>query len=486
MPKISDLVAGRTTLNNQQLEWLQKLTSDWQLLADLSFSDLILWVPLRKDLKSWPTGHIAVAHIRPTTEATLFHQDLIGDELDWGAKPLVDRALSDAEIIRDSEPEQVGELLIKEETIPVSFKGQIIAVLSRHRNAISMRQPGRLELNYREIAHNLYRMVSEGTFPYQDSISLLDPVPRVGDGFIRLDVNGAIVFASPNGRSALSKLGWDGEVETFTITEVANKLSAAPIPDLQNQVQGNSLGRIELENDNGTVDFTVLPMLQSGSRIGAIVLLHNVTDIRSRERELIIKDATIKEIHHRVKNNLQTVSALLRLQSRRIEDPKASAALEEAVRRIASIALVHETLTSNSQNQVDFDLVIDNLISHALDLAPNNRIEIKRNGRIGLLDPKIATPLALIVTELIHNALEHGLASQGSFVEIKLNRSNENCVVEVNDDGVGLPVNFDFAASSNLGLQIVRTLTETELKGNLQLKNLEVGTSAELKFLIKN
>ena len=152
-------------------------------------------------------------------------------------------------------------------------------------------------------------------------------------------------------------MGWDGEVETFTITEVANKLSTAPIPDLQNQVQGNSLGRIELENDNGTVDFTVLPMLQSGSRIGAIVLLHNVTDIRIRERELIIKDATIKEIHHRVKNNLQTVSALLRLQSRRIEDPTASAALEEAVRRIASIALVHETLTSNSQNQVDFDLV---------------------------------------------------------------------------------------------------------------------------------
>ena len=486
MAKISDLVARRSTLTESQIEWLQKLTADWQLLADLSFSDLILWVPIRKDLKSWPTGHIAVAHIRPTTAATLYQQDLIGDEIEWGRKPLIDRALSDGEIIKDSEPEQFDDLLIKEETIPVQLNNQVIAVISRHRNAISMREPGRLELNYREIAHNLYRMVAEGTFPYADAISLLDPAPRVGDGFMRLDVNGAIVYASPNGRSALSRLGWDGEVESFTIADVAKRLSKEPIKDLQNQVQGNSLGRIELENEGGTVDFTVLPMLQSGSRIGAIVLLHNVTELRRRERELLIKDATIKEIHHRVKNNLQTVSALLRLQARRVEDPTAGAALEEAVRRIASIALVHETLTASSQNNVDFDQVLDNLISHALDLAPNSEIKIERKGQIGFLEPKIATPLALIATELIHNALEHGVANKGSHVEIKLNRSGEKCTIEVDDDGVGLPVNFDLAVSSNLGLQIVRTLTETELQGTLKLKNLPVGTSAELKFLIKN
>ena len=212
------------------------------------------------------------------------------------------------------------------------------------------------------------------------------------------------------------------------------------------------------------------------------MLLHNVTEIRRRERELVIKDATIKEIHHRVKNNLQTVSALLRLQSRRVEDPTASAALEEAVRRIASIALVHETLTSSSQNQVDFDQVLDSLISHATELAPNSNIAIKKIGNMGLIDPKVATPLSLIVTELIHNALEHGLASKGSLVEIKLKREGAECEVEVNDDGVGLPVDFDLATSSNLGLQIVRTLTETELKGSLNLSNLSAGTSAHLKF----
>ena len=95
-----------------------------------------------------------------------------------------------------------SDLLIKEETIPVFFEGQVIAVISRHRNAEQMRSPGKLELNYREIANHLYQMVAEGNFPYKDAGSLFEPVPRVGDGLIRLDVNGAISFASPNAKAS--------------------------------------------------------------------------------------------------------------------------------------------------------------------------------------------------------------------------------------------------------------------------------------------
>ena len=108
------------------------------------------------------------------------------------------------------------------------------------------------------------------------------------------------------------------------------------------------MAQIELESRGGTIELTLLPLAHSGVRLGSVVLLHNVTEIRRRERELLLKDATIKEIHHRVKNNLQTVSALLRLQSRRVEDPAAQAALNEAVRRVASIAIVHETLAISS------------------------------------------------------------------------------------------------------------------------------------------
>jgi len=482
MQQFDNILQGRSSITAEQSHRLRELIADWQLLSDLSFADLILWVPLRKDSKSWPTGHVAIAHIRPTTAATVFTQDIIGDEVAWGSRPGIERALSEAEIVRDAEPELIGELMIK-----VIFEEQVIAVISRHRNADLMRSPSRLELNYREIAHNLYRMIAEGNFPYPNANSLFDPAPRVGDGLIRLDVNGVISYASPNARSAFNRMGWNGELESFSLSDVAEKVSKerrdAHEEGFQTQLSGKVIRRAEVENLRGTIDLLVLPLIQGNDRVGAIVLLHNVTELRRRERELVTKDATIREVHHRVKNNLQTVSALLRLQARRIEDPSASAALEEAVRRIASIALVHETLSSSSDASVAFDDVLDRLVTHALELSPRMAtLAIIRDGEFGSLEPRIATPLALVITELIHNALEHGLEASGTALQISVNRSEIHCEVRISDDGVGLPKDFDLAQSSNLGLQIVRTLTENELKGDLSLRSSDKGTVAELNF----
>jgi two-component sensor histidine kinase len=180
---------------------------------------------------------------------------------------------------------------------------------------------------------------------------------------------------------------------------------------------------------------------------------------------------------------LQTVSALLRLQARRIDDPGASAALNEAVRRIASIALVHETLSNSPDASVAFDQVLDSLVSHALELSPRmNELTIERTGALGSLEPRIATPLALVITELIHNALEHGLAETGSALGIHVSSKGQQLQVTISDDGVGLPDGFDIATSPNLGLQIVRTLTENELRGTLTLSSDSEQTRAILSF----
>ena len=489
MLQLDGFLRDRSPLDGDQKRRIRELTAGWQLLADLSFADLVLWVPLRKDFKSWPTGYVAVAHIRPTTAATVFPQDVIGDEIDWGARPRIDQALSGAEIVRDAQPEKFGELLIKEETIPVIFEEQVIAVISRHRNAELMRQPSRLELNYREVAHNVYRMVAEGTFPYTEHSELFDSAVRVGDGLIRLDVSGAIIYASPNAKSAFNRMGLAGELDGNLLGEVARKVSQlqreAHEEAMEVSLSGRALRRVEIENTRGTIDLLVLPLLAGGDRIGAIVLLQNVTELRRRERELVTKDATIREIHHRVKNNLQTVSALLRLQSRRIEDPAASAALNEAVRRIASIALVHETLSSSTEASVAFDDVLDRLITHALELSPRmGELNIARTGEIGSLDPRIATPLSLVVTELIHNALEHGLAESGANLKVEVSRLEDAAQIVIFDDGVGLPTGFTILESANLGLQIVRTLTENELKGTINLIRTDRGTEAQLNFPI--
>jgi two-component sensor histidine kinase len=489
MSTIEEFIRGRSPLQPNQIYRLRELVADWQLLSDLSFADLILWVPLRKDMKSWPTGYVAIAHIRPMTAATVFANDVLGDEIQWGERPHIDRALSSAEIIRDTVPERFGDFMIKEETTPVIFEEEVIAVISRHRDSELMRQPSRLELNYREIAHQLYRMVAEGKFPYENASSLFDPAPRVGDGLLRLDLNGVVTYASPNARSAFGRMGWNNALEGEILHEVAEQIttsqSVAHEEGLRVQLSGRAIRRVELENSGGTIDLLVLPITQGDDRIGSLILLQNVTELRRRERELITKDATIREIHHRVKNNLQTVSALLRLQARRIEDPAASAALNEAVRRIASIALVHETLSSGSDSSVAFDDVLDRLVTHSLDLSSRmNELAITRTGFLGSLDPTIATPLSLVVTELIHNALEHGLEHGGSSLEIALKRGTTQAQISIIDDGVGLPEGFDLATSSNLGLQIVRTLTENELNGELVLESAGNKTVARLTFPI--
>ena len=485
MATFVELISENSKLSDSEIEHLTELVVEWRLLADLSFADLVLWLPIRKDQKSWPEGYVAIAQIRPTTAATVFSNDLIGSTIAWGVRPRIDQALSDGEILRDTEPELIGEIMIKEETIPVIFGGKTLAVISRHRNADLMRLPSKLELNYREIAHKIFQMVADGNFPIRNSIYNSESAPRVGDGLIRLDVNGTIFFASPNARSALSRVGYQNELEKENLGEVFANLKKSdnqPTDESwQTLLSGKFLRRAEFESQEGVIDILVIPLTQGDDRIGAIVLLHNVTELRNRDRALITKDATIKEIHHRVKNNLQTVSALLRLQSRRVEDPIASAALSEAVRRVASIALVHETLSNQSSESVEFDQVFERIIKNAIELNPR-KITFKKVGTFGFFDSKIATALSLVVTELIHNALEHGLSDSGESLTVEVNNDGNLYTVAVCDDGSGLPSDFNLEKSANLGLQIANTLTKNELNGSIKLFRDGPLTRGEIRF----
>lgn len=485
MVKIVERIGELSALTEEDHGHIAELLAQWQLLSDLSFADLILWIPKRKDYQSWPSGYIAMAHIRPTTAATVFPSDVIGNEINWGENQRMDQVLKTGEIDRDTDPELKGEIWIKEEIVPVFYDGKVIAVITRHRNAEAMRSPSKLELNYREIAHKIYRMLSEGNFPVKNSIYRAESAPRVGDGLIRLDANGLITYASPNGISALNRAGYNGELEGIslgTIVESIKSSSANPTDENWKLIlSGKTLRREEFENSGGIFDLLVIPLVESNAHIGAITLIHNVTELRHKDRALVSKDATIKEIHHRVKNNLQTVSALLRLQSRRVEDPAAQSALDEAVRRVASIAIVHETLAISSAESVDFDQVFDRIVQNAIEISSRN-IELKKDGEFGIFDNQKATPLALIITELIHNALEHGLEKSGSKLTIAIEKSAKQTIIKVIDDGVGLPEGFNIDSSSNLGLQIVKTLTENELKGSINISSGSGETEAILKF----
>jgi two-component system, sensor histidine kinase PdtaS len=470
---LTDIGHRFTPLSERDINWLHALVSDWQLLADLSFADLVLWAALRDG-----SGWVALAQMRPTTGPTTFLDDVVGIRAGTGERPFVDAAYHEKRICREGDPEWTGGIPVRRESIPVVREGTVIAVIERSTNLSSARTPSRLELTYLNGADDLAQMVAAGTFPYPGQEPALVRSPRVGDGLLRLGRSGRVGYASPNALSAYRRLGLTADLVGADLGPLTTKLCSTGLPaddSLMVTASGRSPHETEIEGNGSVVQLRSLPLVVNGMRTGALVLVRDVTELRHRERELMTKDATIREIHHRVKNNLQTVAALLRLQARRTRAPEAREALEEAVRRVGSIAIVHETLSHTPEELVDFDDIAQRVAAMTGEVsAAETRVNPVVAGRFGLLPGAIATPLALVLTELLQNAVQHGLvngpgpAPAGS-VLVQAARGPGQLSMTVEDNGAGLPEGFSLDAHASLGLQIVRTLVESELGGQLAI-----------------
>lgn len=476
MASLAEVLRGHTPLSEDDLAWLQRLTADWQIVADLSFADLVLWLPDRED-----SGHWAAAQLRPTTGPTAYVDDLVGSFIPRGRRLLLDRALDEGRIVREGEPEWRIDVPVRVETIPVRRGDRTLGVVARNTNLIGVRTPSRLELAYMQTAADLARMISNGQFPYSEQWEENADAPRVGDGFIRLDHGGRVEYASPNAMSLYRRLGLATDLTGLDLAETTRKLVPAEHRIDEDRLSAVLGGRQpafgELGNGETVVAYRSLPLRPDGATIAGVVLLRDVTDLRRRDRELITKDATIREVHHRVKNNLQTVAALLRLQARRMAEPEGRAALEEAVRRVGSIALVHETLSTAFDETVPFDEVADRLrIMVAEVSSPGAEVRTVREGSFGMLSADVATPLAMVLTEVLQNAVEHGFVhehsgdlGQAGEVVVRAERAPGRLIVVVDDSGRGLPAGFSLDTSSSLGLSIVRTLVTSELNGELTM-----------------
>lgn len=488
---------------------IRRLLSVWGILADLSFSDLILCIKRGSNL-------VIAGQVRPGTAATMIGYDLVGTETKMADFPLSSASMTSRSIVSEVDDKIfLGSLVTlpegeqyraRIEYVPVCMPGgNPVALLVRIGSTEEPRRAGRLERIYRDLYQRLTAMVLAGNFPFNVDMGAAE-APRVGDGLIVTDGMAKVTFASPNAINALHRFGITKSVEGLFVGElgVSRDVIQRVIDD----------GRPSIEEVESPPDVVVIiyafPLIEADSITGAMVLVRDVTDLRRKDRLLLSKDAAIREVHHRVKNNLQTISSLLRLQARRLERGKGKEELLEAERRVRSIAAVHEILAREPGGDVPFDDIVSTIVDMARDSVAlpgsmrenssgtgstetgDGRIEIVTTGQLGSLPADIATPLAVAAAELLQNAIEHAFCTPecedkesrspstlSGTVELRMHRTPSQLYVSVIDDGVGLPPDFDLASTSSLGLSLVRGLVESQLLGTISMKT-NGGTAAEV------
>lgn len=450
-------------LNQSEIDWLHLLMADWQVLADLAAADLVLWLPTVHD------DFVAVALCRSATATTVHLEDIVGLRSSQAKTSFLSKALESKQIIKQDGANWAGSYSLSNSYVPVVYRGKAIAVVSREANLSSPASALSSELWTVGAADILCEMMTCGEYPYETTPSVTAMgVPRVNDGAILIDTAGVVEKITPNANSCMRRIGVRsdllGQSLVEEITEVARNHSMID-ETLAVVVMGRSSWRAQLEAQSSTIALRALPLLKHGSRVGAVLLTRDITEMALREQELMTKDATIREIHHRVKNNLQTVSALLRMQARRTSSEEAKQALREAGRRVEAIAAVHDALSQNVDETVAFDDVVASILRTAASVAVTTHpVDVTVEGEFGVIQADAAIALATVLTELVTNSVEHAFPDRAGNINITAKRDGKTLTVVLTDDGVGIKRGAEL---TGLGTQIVQMMVRGELQGTI-------------------
>ena len=459
----------------------------WNLLADLCFSDLLLYVPVDRLAADGGQGPDTIrrhGQMRPTTNATLFEIDLVGQVVTASELPACRGGPAGGQDHQRGAGQCGGRRSSPHRCIPVRYSGRLLGVMCRvwapsmqRRRGSSSASPGPVRAF---LGHGARRLV-----PLRRRRAPVEHTPRVGDGVFVLDGLGRITYSSPNTVSALHRVGIVSAINGSTLSALGLDTSAIR-ESFAKRLPDHRGDRAPLRHHLAAAVHPSLGRRRGDRRPCS----HPGRDRRApADRLLLTKDATIREVHHRVKNNLQTISSLLRLQARRIDVPEGRIALAEAERRIRAIAVVHEILSREASDQVPFDEIVHALVRMVQESdEEGNPFAVRVDGQLGDIPAEMATPLAVVVAELLQNAVTHAFpankalrAGERRRVDLYFTDGGARYEVSVHDNGIGLPTGFDIDRTRSLGLSIVRDLVRTQLGGTITMAD-DLGTVVRLSL----
>jgi two-component sensor histidine kinase len=465
------------TLTKADVTFLKAVERQMPIVADVSRADILLY--------GWLEGEraIVLAHAQPHSISPIYQHLLTGQEVSGEQEPLIIHALA------DGHPQQGGQRLIidgapvMKQVYPVRRPDgkQIIAAFSVETNLLEHERHRRRSEVFQQALLQLQMMALRAQLV---GVTDLSPFEE-HDGIIVADRERVIRYASGIATNLYRRIGYPGGLLGRRLSDLDTEdddLARSALRQLRClEREEESSGRYWVKKAIPLLDL-LRPRLLSWIKWDrevpepshVLLIVRDSTESRRREQELRVKTAMIQEVHHRVKNNLQTIAALLRMQARRMHDEEARLAVEEAIARILSVAVIHEFLSRQDSRAINIKEVSNHIIIQMRQgvLGPDKHIWLELEGPPIYLPARQATACALVINELLQNALEHGFKERNvGHVRLTLQDEGDTVIVRVRDDGSGLPDDFSIENADSLGLQIVQTLVQEDLKGTIEMRN---------------
>lgn len=443
---------------------LEDLVRSLPILADISHSELLLLVPSSgewaegKDFA--PSSLLVIAHSKPSTAPFIYRRNREGEEIPLHLSPFLGEALRKKKIVKGREGEMVRGIPVWRWCAPILREDRVIALLEADQNLLQRRFP-RPSPYLKRIAS----LLNEALFRSQMDEKVLLQLLKQGDGLV-LREGGRIVFADKRARDIYCKVGIKSPVgKKLKKEELEGAVKIA--------TQKNSLcTRQEIQIGNTIILKREIPLVRNFT----LSILCDVSLLRKRLQERMLRSEVMQEIHHHIKNTLQTTISILRMQERRLNNETAKEALRSAINRLSSIATVHHLLSEEGIQAVDFRELVFKVAQNVLQSFPHLDVNLQVEGVSPLFPPSTASLLALVIDELLLNALQHAFSQKKGNIWVRLLEEDPNLVLEVKDDGKGLPASY----VPGLGLSIVKVLAE-DLGANFQIFS-QNGTVARLAF----
>lgn len=486
---MDDVIYTCPDLVEDDIEILGRIEGDLPILADITGADMLIYCPLAEDRA------VVVAQAEPHSVPPIYVETECGEVIVAPEKPAVFDTLETGRPTRGTQGVLAEGAPVIQEARPIyGVDGRVIAALSVEKTMIEEERHRHRPIRFRKALERLGAMVLQGELEGLDTLS---PVAEE-DGILLVDRGHRIRYASDIATNLYRRLR---HMETLEKKELST-LDTSDDALLDKVLQEKRCLEEEAQEGNRVWIRKAIPIFAPSDTMplsrrllrlprppdrtvtGVLILIHDATAARREEKEARIRAAMIQEIHHRVKNNLQTIASLLRLQARRTASDEIQQVLLDSVSRILSVAAVHEFLSEHESRVINLKDVSRRIVEQLRQGVVSGEEDI----RFSLVGPNIylptqqATACALIINELLQNALEHGFSpSEGGDISVELQDGADSVTLRIGNSGKGLPEGFDLERDRHLGLTIVQTLVNDDLKGGFELRDGE-GVQAVVNF----